>query len=390
MKYKNSILIISGNTVSQFGSVMFSLALNWWIIDTTNNVRLLGYVTAAATIPLIVLNLFGGVIADKGNKQKVLVGCDMLSGLLCIVLGIFMRETYINIPLVIMINVLLSCSMAIFSPTLRSIVPEVINKKIITKTNSILTNLTEAVKIIAPLVASMLFANSYIGFKGIFIINGISFIVSAISESFINYTKREIEQKGVLLEIKRGFNHIIENKVLFRLLLICAGVNFFIAGYNLVLPYYIKNVIKIDNYYSLALTIQAAGGIVGSILVFKKNKEASLHEISMNLILCGGALIITIIAHPIALLVSVFIYGLFLTKFNIAFFSYLQLNVDKEFLGRVFSVVFFVAIILMPLGNLVFGFAAEYLKNYIFVIIGAFIICCVFMMFGAKDDKLNY
>lgn len=384
MKYKNSILIISGNVVSQFGSIMFMLALNWWIIDTTNNVKLLGYITAASTIPLIVLNLFGGVIADCLNKQKIIITCDLISGGLCITLGLFMNQNYINIPLVVIIDVLLSCSMAIFSPTLRSIVPEVIDKTMITKINSILTNLSEVVKIIAPLVAAMLFKLSFIGFKGIFIINGISFIFSAITEIFINYTKVSVVREGVFKEIKSGFNYIVDNKILLRLIILCAVINFFIAGYNLTLPYYIKNVIK-KEYYSLALTIEAIGGIIGSLLILKNDKEASLKEISKNLLFCGLGLVVTICGNIITLFISVFLYGLFLTKFNIAFFSYLQLNVDNKFLGRVFSIVFFVAIILMPLGNLIFGLISEYLINYILAIIGIFVTGCVIIMFGVKE-----
>lgn len=390
MKHKNSILIVGGNVVSQFGSVMFLLTMNWWVINTTNNIKLLGYITAASTIPLIFFNLFGGVIADRANKKKLLVLCDLLSGSLCIILGIFMADNYINIPLIITINALLSISMAVFSPTLRAIIPEIMDKEIITKTNSILTNLSETVKIIAPLVAAMLFASKSIGIKGIFIINGISFIMSAISESFIDYEKKEIEKKGVLKEIKSGFNHIIENKVLFRLLLICAFVNFFIAGYNLALPYYVKNVIMKDNYYSLALTIESIGGILGSLLVLKQGKEASLHEISINLILCGAGLLCTLIGHPISLLISAFLFGMFLTKFNISFFSYLQINVNKKYLGRVFSVVFFVAIILMPLGNLFFGFITEYFKEYVFAFIGIFIMTCVLFIYGTKQEIINF
>ena len=71
MKSKNSVLIILGNTVSKFGNVFYYFTLNWWIAKVTNNLRLLGYIGVASTLPLIIFNLFGGIIADRFNKKKL-------------------------------------------------------------------------------------------------------------------------------------------------------------------------------------------------------------------------------------------------------------------------------------------------------------------------------
>lgn len=371
MKHKNSILIILGNSVSKFGNVFYLIALNLWITHITDNIRLLSYIHIASTLPLIIFNLFGGIIADMFNKKKILIACDLLSGISCILFGILIKIDVLNIPLIIGISFLLGLSMAMFSPTLRAIIPEVIEKNCIKKTNSLTTNLSEVIKISTPVVGSWLLIQEYLDIKDIFILNGITFILSAISEFFLDYKSRNTNKNiKIFQNLKSGFIYISEHKQLLKLIIICACVNFFITGYNLILPFYGKIVFHNEAFYGKALTVEAVGGVVGSLLILKDSSKTNFSKIKKNLFFCGGGLLLTFYINQYIFLLSIFIFGVYLTKFNIELFSYIQINVEKDYLGRVFSIIFFIAVLLMPLGNFIFGLTLKSTIKYIYIFIG--------------------
>ncbi|MGP9077513.1 MFS transporter [Geobacillus thermodenitrificans subsp. calidus] len=112
-----------GNSISQLGSVIFTMALNWWIVDMTGSAKILGVVTAISLIPSVFINLFGGVVSDRFNKRNILILMDIIAGSMCILLGFFTDNNSVNIPLVIAVNIALSISFSLFSPTMRAIIP---------------------------------------------------------------------------------------------------------------------------------------------------------------------------------------------------------------------------------------------------------------------------
>lgn len=81
----------------------------------------------------------------------------------------------------------------------------------------------------------------------------------------------------------------------------------------------------------------------------------------------------------------IFFFGFFLTRFNVLFFTYIQTNIDKTLLGRVFSFIFTIAIVFMPIGNTVFGFLGDYFYEGLLPIIGIGIVLSVILLFFNKS-----
>nr|WP_276318808.1 MFS transporter [Marinitoga lauensis] len=107
-------------------------------------------------------------------------------------------------------------------------------------------------------------------------------------------------------------------------------------------------------------------------------------------IFMGISLLLIQFKTLIILYISTFLFGLFLGQFNVSFFSYVQKNVDSEYQGRVFSVIFTLVSILMPLGNLVFGFLGKYVIQYGFYIIGFGIILISLYFIVKNNVSLEY
>lgn len=356
---KNESLIITGNVSSNLGDILYNFGLNWWIVSVTGNSQLLGLIVSISTIPVIFSNLISGVISDNFNKKKIIVSMDFLTFLACLLLAIFSDPNEVNIIAVIILNSLIGIFYSIFSPAARSIIPVLIKKDLIKKTNSRISSLNETMKIIAPLLGGILVTLPIFNIQYYFAFISVTFLISTILEIFID-NPPNIYKKNInyVKDFCDGFKYVYKQKPLFFLLITASVINFFIAGYNVLLPNIANTLSNQKFFYSLIISLEAIGAVVGALsLNFSKKSDVDIKLIQKELFFCGIPLILCSLYYGlIPIIISSFIFGLFLTRFNIQFFTYLQINVEEYVLGRVFSFVFTISIIFMPLGSSLFGY----------------------------------
>ena len=167
---------------------------------------------------------------------------------------------------------------------------------------------------------------------------------------------------------------IVKEKETFFLLVIASMVNFFIAAFNYLAPFSNQLFVHPSSYATL-LTMGAAGSIAGAVLANKLFKN-SYNSILIALALCGVGLaaitIFAVLGLPAEVIVTGnLIFEFFLTIFNIHFFSMVQKKVPKHMLGRVFSSIFTVAVIFMPISTAIMAALPFSISIYAFAVIGA-------------------
>lgn len=377
---KNEYLIISGNASSNLGDVLYNFGLNWWIVSTTGNSQLLGFVISISTIPIIFSNLISGIISDNFNKKKIMIYMDFLTFLCCLSLSIFSNPEKINVVTVIIVNSLIGVFYSIFSPAARSIVPSIIADERIKKINSRISSINETIKIVGPMIGGFLIALPNFNIKYYFALLGVTFLISSILEMFISYNPNTEKQKTrYLQDFIEGCKYIYHRKKLFYLLITTSLINFFIAGYNVILPNIANNLSNGSINYSMILSAEAIGAILGALsLNFLSNSSVDLNAIKKELVMCGIPFIFGFLFyHLITILVMSFIFGIFLTRFNIQFFTYIQLKVEEYILGRVFSFIFTISIVFMPLGSAIFGYLSVFSLEVLLLILGLGIIISI-------------
>ncbi len=189
-------------------------------------------------------------------------------------------------------------------------------------------------------------------------------------------TKEEMTISGVFNDLKVGFKYVYSHKPIFIIIILSALVNFVLAAYNLLLPYSSQMFEGIsDRLYGSFLTAQAIGGFLGSILSGFVNRSLSSRRLLLFSACSGLMLMLTaplyfIFHNLIILIFSPALFSLFLSIFNIQFFSIVQRDVDNEFLGRVFGIIFSVAILFMPLGTVFFSVVLNPNNTFNIFIIG--------------------
>ena len=379
---KNNILsLVCSKGISKIGDIMFDFANNTFLAGLNPaSLSLVAVYQSLESVIGILFNLFGGVFADSFKRKKIIIGTNILGGLACMILSFISKEQWL-VYAIVMTNVILAFMSAFSAPSYKAFTKEIVRKESISQLNSLLETMSTVIKVIIPMVAIFLY--NMIGIHGVLLMDGLSFLIAAVLVFFVVpvneevTTKEKMTMRRILEDLKIGFEYVYSHRPVFIIILLSALVNFILAAYNLLLPYSSQMFEDVSNggLYGTFLTGEAIGGFVGAILSGFVNKQLLIKRLMMFLTFSGLMLMLApplyIMFHNLIILAfSPALFSLFLSIFNIQFFSIVQRDVDNEFLGRVFGIIFTVAILFMPIGTGIFSMILNPSNTFNFLIIG--------------------
>ena len=388
---KNTGLLVTSSTISKIGDTLFDYVNNSFLASmNVKSMVLVGVYQALENVIGALFNLFGGVIADRFRRKKIIILSDFLSGLICLCLSLISKQTWL-IYAVILTNALLALLSAFSTPAYNAFTKEIVEKEQITLVNSYLQTVATLVKIIVPMLALGIY--HVIGINGALILDGMSFLLSALIVVFVQPILEETSKnddfsvKVIFDDLVSGFKYVICNRQIYLLIALSAGVNFFMAGYSLLLPYGNQMFPKITgDIYATFLTAEAIGGVIGAVVSGKMRRKLSTGQLMAMLFVFGGFVALAPVlyfvkAELFLMVLSPVGSGIFMTLFNIHSFSLVQREVASEYLGRVLGIVFTVAILLMPLGTALFTiiFSPSNPGNLLYLGISVMILSLIFL-----------
>lgn len=381
VKKKNILYLVSSKGISRIGDVVFDFANNTFLAGINpTSLSLVAVYQSLESMIGVLFNLFGGVIADSFKRKKIIIVTNILCGIACIILSFISQEQWL-VYAIVLTNVILAFMSAFSGPSYKAFTKEIVKKDSISQLNSLLETTSTIIKVTIPMIAIFLY--KLLGIHGVLLLDGLSFLIAALLIFFIVpinekvVAKEKVTIRGIFNDLKIGFKYVYSHKSIFIIIVLSALVNFFLAAYNLLLPYSNQMFGEISTgLYGTFLTAEAIGGFIGAILSGFVNKELLSKKLMLFLSLSGLVLMLAtpfyIMFHNVIILAfSPALFSLFLSIFNIQFFSIVQRDVDNEFLGRVFGIIFTVAILFMPIGTGFFSVALNPNNTFNLFIIGA-------------------
>ncbi|HGI3102856.1 TPA: MFS transporter [Streptococcus agalactiae] len=384
--------------ISKGGDIIFDFANNTLLSGINpNSLLLVGIYQSLESIVGVLFNLFGGVIADRFKRKKIIIWTNIFCGIACMILSFISQEQWL-IYAIVLTNVVLAFMSAFSAPSYKAFTKEIVRNESISKLNSYLETTSTVIKVTIPLVSIFLY--NVLGIHGVLLLDGLSFLIAAsliflivpVNEEVVS--KEKITIRGILIDLKIGFKYVYSHKPIFIIIVLSALINFFLAAYNLLLPYSNQMFGNISSgLYGTFLTAEAIGGFIGAILSGYINKNLSSFRLMLFLGIAGcllstAPLLYFISQNTIILSFSPALFSLFLSIFNIQFFSIVQRDVDNEFLGRVFGIIFTVAILFMPIGTWIFSMILNPKNTLNFLIIGISV-TMLSLVFGTLFKKYN-
>ncbi|MBD5507675.1 MAG: MFS transporter [Lachnospiraceae bacterium] len=386
---KNYSLVFFGALVTNIGSLFYSFTVSFYILEiTNNNAALQGTYLAVCSIVYLITSLFGGVMSDNYHKARIMFICDYMKGVLILfaTLGLFLMQENVNIALVILFVMGICGNIigGIFNPASNSILPDIVDKEQLQKAESYFSAMNSIQGIAGVLLAGILYAllPAYI----LFSITGICYLASGMSEMFIKYDYIKSEQPLTLdrtfRNMKEGFVYLYGQKSLFMVLLMFTLINFFVTPINSnITPYFVKTDLQNAQSYlfdkvvtpEMWLSIfSICGGVASTVtaIVISKREQKDKFGKSMKIwiTIFSGVIILIAVSYLIfvqkgmslnAFIISFCIFSIFSAmiccQINIRANTAVLLTVDKDYLGKVMSLIGVAAQGLIPLASLISG-----------------------------------
>ena len=367
---RNFFYLLTGQFVSQIGDKFHYIALSFWVLKTTGSSAKMGAVLAASLIPSLVIGFFSGAFIDRYNRKIIIVGTDLLRGLIIALFALLFYFELMNFYVILLMQALLSANAAFFDPAIPSVIPQIVNEKDLATANS-KHQFVNGFSTIAGAFLAGIFISSF-GYLWVFIINAVSFLLSAGLECFIQIPQnREQVIKGKRSEIfedmKQGYQYIFSKRVLVILLFMVMIIHFFVGSIEVFMPV-IADAISLDGARTFGF-FQAAFGL-GTIImaivlsmknIYGKEKTALFTSVLCIGLLYGAASFFS--GNPIVLLslflAMMFLFGCCIICAGISFKTLLQKSIDNKFAGRVFAVAGSVGNASIPGAMIIYGILLE-------------------------------
>ncbi|PEK49751.1 MFS transporter [Bacillus toyonensis] len=402
---RNIYLYSFGKTVSIFGSSIYSFALGLYVLQITGSAWNFAITLILGTIPMIVMNPFAGVIADKVDKKKLVVCMDLLSGGLLITVYTLSSNYGLNLFIIYTTTFLLTVFTTFFGIGLESAKPNIVSKERLMSINSISKIIDSVSLILGPMLGGIVFA--VVDIKLFIMINGISFILSGISILFIHFKlfghdiKEEcsIREINFIKDIKEGYFYLMERESLKNTFHILISLNFFLGfAVTVPLPYIINIVLNLSSkQFGIIQGTFPVGMIIGAILVKKINNRFSYSYLLKKL---SSMLAVFMIISGIPVLfksfeandfvcvitycVVMFSFGLIIALIDIPLIYSMQKEVPDEYRGRVLSIGLSIGKMMQPIALTLSGLLLNYIPAYTLPIAGGIVFLILNKVYSYK------
>ncbi len=379
------------------------------ILDMGGSAKTIGLFSFLYILPILIIFPFGGVIGDLYNRKKIMVLSDLLSGAVVLILSYLSWIGMLNIVVLLAFQVLVSCFYGVFDPASKGIIPQIVEKNNLSKANSQIASLRILAGMLAPIISVSLYIR--FGMTTLFFINGISFILSAISEMFIKYkhkTKNKpIGVKVIVSDLVDGIKFIRKAKIILQL------CSFFLVSYafihpllSVVLPLFFRTTLNYsDTYYGYLQMFLFFGAFIGSVVAGYTSSKGKLKQtLIMGILLTSlSVALYTIMLQPstvvllgndTVLYLIIFGLGVFLLYTSmmlvgIPMQTIIQNETPDVYMSRVFSIVSLITKGGAPLGALMYGFVIEKIEVHTSAVTIAILVAVICMKYILSFRKIT-
>lgn len=394
---KNFVLLWQGQFVSQLGNQAHIIAMMFWLKHATESAGMMGLIMMLSMLPSVILGPLGGTFADRFSRKWIIVLCDAFSGIAVVSLAIMMFSKPHAVDLLVVwlgaVAVILGILSAVFRPAISASIPDLVPEEKVAAANSFNQSSFQVSALVGQGTGGVLFR--ILGAPVLFLIDGITYIISAISELFIGIPQ-EIPEKTrgaretmrvFLRDTGEGFTYIWRNKGMRDLFFAATVLNFFMSPFAVLLPFYIEDYLYASpDWFGYFLAAIGLGAMIGFALAGVFRFSGRTRMVMVIGFLFIDALLIASLgltrATVTALLLG-FLIGLLNSVVNINIVTILQVTTPGRIRGRVFGVLGTISGGLVPIGMGLAGVVAGLVNNNIppiLIVSGCMVALCTLLV----------
>jgi MFS family permease len=362
LKVRNYRLYFVGQIVSMSGTWMQSVAQAWLVLELTGSGIALGTVTALQFLPTLLLGPWGGLIADRVDKRKLLIWTQTASALLALALGVLVVTHVVTLWMVYALALGLGLVTMIDMPTRQTFVMEMVGREHVTNAVSLNGVIVNASRIVGPAVAGALIATVGVGIC--FLVNAGSYL--AVIAGLYMMRTQELQRGAITTrqrgQLRAGLRYVWRTPELRTPLLLMAVVGAIAYNFSVLLPLMVRFAFHAGaGAFGVLFSVMGAGAVVGGLAVAAWGK-ATRRLLAGAALAMGGFLALAAVAPSLGFEMAAMLpVGVASTAFIAMSNSLLQLGATPEMRGRVMGLFAVVFLGTTPIGGPLVGWIAEQL-----------------------------
>ena len=373
---KDFILLLQGSSVSIIGDLMYSVAIGYWVYQQTGSSALMGIMSSISMFVTMFLSPFCGSIVDKSNRKWVLVGMDVMQGIVMLTIGTLAYMDKLNVPGVLLAAFLAALGSVFYSPAANTLILDIIPHDELVRGQSIFSGAASLINMVGTAFSGVMVA--FFGVPLIVVINGLSNLYSALSECFIHVPRsaqqgNPVTVKSVLRDSRDALKMIFSDPCL-RLFIPCAMLlNLLSAGpLSLVLPFCMEKGLSVEQYGYLMSAYTAASLVCVLILgAVKLGPKARFWAMGIGFSVSVVFMILAFLARSFLPICAFAALGAFLNcAGNMIFNASMMLALPEENRGAILGFVQSISIGGSALSAVIYGFLGELMPLYLVFTVG--------------------
>jgi MFS family permease len=373
LRHRNFRLFFSGQLISLIGTWMDTVAEAWLVYRLSHSALLLGVAAFASQIPVFLLAPFGGVIADRFDRRKVVIWTQSLSGILAMVLAVLTLTHRVTIGQIIVLAVLLGLVNAVDMPTRQAFIVDMVSRDDMMNAIALNSSMFNGARVIGPAVAGVVVAA--IGEGWCFFANSLSYIavITGLALMDTKPRQRTAHQTSALAQVKEGFKFVVETRPIHVLMVLLGVVSLFGMSYSVLMPIFADQILH-GGARALGILMGSAGtGALCGALVLASKREVKGLGTWITFAAAGFGLFVGLFAASRLMWLSCVLLlgaGFSMMVQMSASNTLIQSMVPDRLRGRVMAIYAMTFMGMAPIGALIAGTLAHHITAPYTVMIG--------------------
>ena len=355
LRERDFALLWTGMTVSLLGDGIYLVAIAWQVYDLKNDPVALSLVGLSFTGGMVAFLLTGGVVSDRVERRRVLIGADLVRGAVLLAIGVLSLSDSLQIWHLVCLVVLFGAGEAFFGPAFGALVPDVVAAEHLVQANSLDQLVRQASgRLIGPALGG--FVVAAVGTGSAFLIDAGTFMCSAacIWALRVRSLPAPEAERSMRRELREGMRFVRDQAWLWSTMIAALlSILFFFGPLEVLLPYVVRNGLDAGpGAYGAIMTASGAGAIVASLALSQRGLPERRYLTFMYVTWSLGTLPLVGYALGSAvwqLMVFAVFFGALITAGSVVWGTLMQARVPPDLRGRVHSLDWFISIGLAPL-----------------------------------------
>ena len=360
LRIRNYRLFFFGQLVSVSGTWMQQLAQDWLVLRLTNRPLPVGITTALQFAPVLLLGIWGGLVADRIDKRRLLLATQGVMGALALVLGVLTLTGAVRLWMIYLLALLLGCATSFDMPARQAFVTEMVGPDHLSNAVGLNSAVFNSARIIGPAAAGVL-----IGFLGIapaFLINAVSYL--AVISSLLLMQPGELHRQPPVErsrgQVRDGLRYVWATPTLRSTILLMGVVATLGLNFRVALPLLARFTFNGGpSLYGLLASMMACGSVIGALATASRARPTRGLLLWSVTVFGVTSLLAAVAGSPLLAAIALVPVGFSSIAWMSTANSTVQLGSTAEMRGRVMSIYGLLFLGSAPLGAMLVGWLSE-------------------------------